>query len=89
MFILNFLIIFLIKIYRLFLSPILGQNCRFSPTCSSYAIDALKVHGFFYGSYLTFRRLIKCNPLGSCGYDPVPPKKKIKFSFLNFIFKRD
>ena len=66
----------LIKLYRLCLSPIFGSNCRFSPTCSSYAIEALKVHGLLFGSFLTFKRLIKCHPFGSHGYDPVPPKKK-------------
>ena len=76
MFILRFLIIMLIKLYRLCLSPILGSNCRFSPTCSSYAIEALKVHGLLFGSFLTFKRLMKCHPFGSHGYDPVPPKKK-------------
>ena len=66
----------LIKLYRLCLSPIFGSNCRFSPTCSSYAIEALKVHGLLFGSFLTFKRLMKCHPFGSHGYDPVPPKKK-------------
>lgn len=69
----------LIKLYRLCLSPVLGSNCRFSPTCSSYAIEALKVHGLFFGGFLTFKRLIKCHPFGSHGYDPVPKKKKLIF----------
>ena len=50
--------------------------CRFIPTCSCYAIEAIEVHGAFYGSYLAIKRLLRCNPLFKGGYDPVPPKKE-------------
>lgn len=49
--------------------------CRFTPTCSNYAIEAYEKHGFFCGTYLTIKRIIKCRPFGSFGYDPVPTKK--------------
>ena len=70
-----YLIIIPIRAYRLFVSPWLGQNCRFQPTCSEYAIEALRVHGIFKGFWLAFKRVCKCNPIAECGYDPVPEKK--------------
>lgn len=51
-------------------------SCRFTPTCSSYAIEALEMHGTIYGTYLTIRRILKCNPFTKPGYDPVPKKKE-------------
>jgi len=60
--------------YRLFLSPWLGSACRFEPTCSRYAIDALAVHGAAKGSYLTAGRLLRCHPWCAGGHDPVPAK---------------
>ena len=62
----------LIKLYRIFISPLLGSNCRHTPTCSKYGIIALKKHGVFKGSFLTAKRIVKCNPLFKGGYDPVP-----------------
>ena len=62
----------LIKLYRIFISPLLGSNCRHSPTCSEYGIIALKKYGVFKGTFLTAKRIIKCNPLFKGGYDPVP-----------------
>ena len=62
-----------IRGYRAFLSPWLGHSCRFQPTCSVYAIEALQTHGPVRGLWLTVRRLVRCNPWGSSGYDPVPP----------------
>ena len=62
----------LIKIYQKFLSPILGQNCRFHPTCSQYAIEALSSHGLFRGLILTLKRVARCNPWGGSGRDKVP-----------------
>jgi putative membrane protein insertion efficiency factor len=62
-----------IKAYRLILSPWVGHNCRFQPTCSCYALEALEQHGAARGGYLAVRRLARCHPLGSSGYDPVPP----------------
>ena len=64
--------ILLIRIYRIFLSPLLGSNWRHTPTCSEYGIIALKKHGVFKGSFLTAKRILKCNSLFKGGYDPVP-----------------
>jgi putative membrane protein insertion efficiency factor len=61
-----------IKLYKYLLSPWMGNNCRFYPSCSSYAEEAIKVHGVFKGTYLLGCRLIKCHPFGSSGHDPVP-----------------
>jgi uncharacterized protein len=77
----------LVKAYRLLLSPWLGQACRFEPTCSVYAIAALETHGAAVGSYLTLRRLARCQPWCEGGHDPVPPKtsghiKRTLFSSL-------
>ncbi len=65
-----------IRFYRLVVSPLIGSNCRFQPTCSEYAIEALKSHGAFRGGWLAARRIAKCHPLGGSGYDPVPGKPK-------------
>lgn len=65
-------LIALVKAYQLTLSPWLGGHCRFSPSCSWYAIDALRRHGPFRGSWLTARRLARCHPFHPGGYDPVP-----------------
>ena len=62
----------LIRIYQFLVSPILGQNCRFTPTCSQYSIDVLRLHGIISGSYLILKRIIRCNPWGGDGRDPVP-----------------
>lgn len=61
-----------VKLYQLTISPLLPASCRFVPTCSQYAVEALKKHGPLKGSYLTFRRLLRCHPWGGSGYDPVP-----------------
>jgi uncharacterized protein len=66
-------LIVLVKAYRLFLSPWLGSGCRFEPTCSSYSLQALQEHGAARGSYLTLRRLARCQPWCDGGHDPVPP----------------
>lgn len=73
---LQYLIILLLKGYRYFISPFLGRHCRFYPTCSSYAEQALREHGIFIGSYLTLRRILRCHPWHSGGFDPVPKKHK-------------
>ena len=62
----------LIRLYRIFISPLLGSNCRHIPTCSEYGIIALKKYGVFKGTFLTAKRIIKCNSLFKGGYDPVP-----------------
>ena len=65
-------LIFVVKAYRLLLSPWLGQSCRFEPTCSVYALQALEQHGSAAGSYLAAVRIVRCNPWCSGGHDPVP-----------------
>jgi len=67
-------IIFIIKIYRLLISPILKNNCRYIPTCSQYAIESLKEYGLIKGVFLTLKRVSSCHPFGGEGYDPVPKK---------------
>ncbi|MDR2353674.1 MAG: membrane protein insertion efficiency factor YidD [Deltaproteobacteria bacterium] len=68
-----------IRLYQRFISPLLPPACRFQPTCSAYALEALRVHGFWKGSYLAMRRLMRCHPFHPGGYDPVPPVKEKKF----------
>ena len=68
------LLIFLIRCYQRFLSPLLGKNCRFVPTCSQYAIEAIRIHGPAKGLVLAVWRILRCNPFGKCGRDPVPPR---------------
>ncbi|MEI7878089.1 MAG: membrane protein insertion efficiency factor YidD [Planctomycetota bacterium] len=58
--------------YQVVLGPLLGGHCRFTPSCSFYAIEALNTHGAWRGSRLTLRRLLRCQPWGGCGHDPVP-----------------
>jgi uncharacterized protein len=70
--ILSFPFIVLIKIYQKIISPILGPQCRFTPTCSNYALEALKKYGVFKGTWLAIKRISKCHPWGGKGYDPVP-----------------
>lgn len=65
-------LIFLIELYRTWISPMRLPTCRFEPTCSTYAVEALEVHGFWYGSALSLWRLLKCGPWHRPGYDPVP-----------------
>lgn len=62
----------LIRGYQLFLSPVLGNNCRFDPTCSAYAMEALARHGAVRGTWLGARRILRCHPWGGHGHDPVP-----------------
>lgn len=62
----------LVWVYRYTLSPLVGRNCRFEPTCSVYTMEALRRHGAFRGSWLALRRIGRCHPWGGSGYDPVP-----------------
>ena len=71
---LSLLLILPIRLYQILISPLLPNSCRFTPTCSAYAIEALRVHGPFVGLWLTIRRIVRCNPWGGSGYDPVPPR---------------
>lgn len=61
-----------VRAYRLLFSPWIGHSCRFQPTCSAYALEALRRHGGLRGSWLTLHRILRCNPWGGTGYDPVP-----------------
>lgn len=70
--ILSYPFILLIKIYQYVLSPLIGPKCRFTPTCSHYAIDAFKKYGIFKGGWLAVKRIANCRPGGGSGYDPVP-----------------
>ncbi len=65
-----------IRVYKAVLSPLIGDCCRFTPTCSRYAIEAIQVHGPYRGLWLTIKRLLRCRPYGPSGYDPVPPRTK-------------
>ena len=67
-------LIILIRAYQLIISPLLGSNCRFAPTCSEYAMESLKLHGLIKGLFLTIKRIGKCHPWGGHGYDPIPTK---------------
>jgi putative membrane protein insertion efficiency factor len=69
------LLIGLIQLYRYGISPFLGNHCRFHPSCSSYAIEAVQRHGSLHGSWLAVRRLSRCHPWHEGGLDPVPDKK--------------
>jgi len=71
----RWLLVALVRLYQLLLSPLLPPSCRFSPTCSAYAIEALRTHGAFVGSWLAARRLLRCHPFHPGGYDPVPDRK--------------
>ncbi len=74
---LNIVPILLIKFYQSFISPLLGPSCKYHPTCSRYALEAFRQHNFFYASWLTVWRVLRCNPFSKGGYDPVPPKTMI------------
>ena len=79
---LNKIIIFpfvlFIRVYQLIISPMLGSNCRFIPTCSEYAMESLKEYGLIKGFFLSIKRIGKCHPWGSHGYDPIPNKMEKK-----------
>lgn len=69
----------IIKLIKLYQATPLGSHskCRFTPTCSNYAIECFETYGVFKGFYLSFKRILRCNPLGKIGYDPVPKKEKV------------
>ncbi len=68
-----------IRGYQLLISPYLGRNCRFYPTCSQYAAEVIAVHGFLKGSFLAARRICRCAPWHPGGYDPIPPPDQRRF----------
>lgn len=72
----------LIYLYKWCISPLLAHNCRFYPTCSTYAIMAIKEFGAFYGLYLAIKRLLRCNPKSACGFDPLPSNIKGDIKWL-------
>lgn len=69
--------VLLVRFYQLAISPWLGSNCRYSPTCSHYMIEALRTHGLIKGLYLGIKRILRCHPWGGSGYDPVPKNKNL------------
>lgn len=66
------ILVFLIRVYQTLLSPLLGPRCRFYPSCSHYAVEAIRTHGAARGAWLALRRIVRCHPLNPGGYDPVP-----------------
>ena len=73
-----FPLILLVKIYQYCISPFTPPSCRFTPTCSQYAVEAIETHGLVKGGLLAAWRILRCNPLGRFGFDPVPPKGRWK-----------
>lgn len=73
--VISFPFIFLIKLYQWFISPLTPATCRYTPTCSHYAIEALQEWGIFKGSWLAIKRISSCHPWGGSGHDPVPKKE--------------
>jgi len=69
------IIIFIIKLYQYAISPFLGSNCRFMPTCSAYTIEAIQNFGIIKGIWLGMKRILRCRPGCSCGIDPLPKTK--------------
>ena len=76
--ILTYILIKLIKCYKFLISPLLGQSCRYLPTCSEYSIEALKTYGFFKGLLFSIKRILSCHPWGQGGFDPVKKEIKVK-----------
>ncbi len=74
----SYFFIKIIRLYQIILSPVLGSNCRYQPTCSQYMIDAINEWGIIKGIALGIKRIAKCHPLGSKGFDPAPKKIKGK-----------
>ncbi len=81
---LTYLLIVPVKIYQWMISPMLPGTCRYEPTCSQYAIEALQVHGPVKGLLMGTRRILSCHPWGGHGYDPVPPRGTSLFRFKKY-----
>lgn len=77
---LSSLLTLLVRFYKNFISPLTPGTCRYEPTCSTYMLKAIEIHGPFKGTWLGIKRISRCNPWGGCGYDPVPPKSAQKNS---------
>ena len=71
----RFLVLRIIRVYQKYLSPLLGPSCRFQPTCSEYTFQAIETYGVFKGGILAIKRILKCNPWGGSGADPLPKEK--------------
>lgn len=71
----KYVLIFLVRVYQVTLSPLKPPSCRYEPTCSTYMIEAIKEWGFLEGTWMGLKRIGRCRPGGSCGYDPVPKRK--------------
>ena len=71
----RFLVLKIIRVYQKYLSPLLGTSCRFHPTCSEYTFQAIETYGVFKGGILAIKRILKCNPWGGSGADPLPKEK--------------
>ena len=67
-----------LRFYKRFVSPLLPPACRYLPTCSDYAMEAVMTHGLFRGGWLAIKRICRCHPWGGSGYDPVPPQRRKK-----------
>ncbi|MBI1182794.1 membrane protein insertion efficiency factor YidD [bacterium] len=74
----SWLILLLVKIYQYLISPLWPASCRYTPTCSAYMVEAVKIHGPFAGFWLGIKRIGRCHPWGGFGWDPVPPKNSHK-----------
>jgi len=74
----TYILIKTIKCYQFLLSPLLGNSCRYFPSCSDYSIEALKTYGFFKGGYLSLKRILSCHPFKEGGIDPVKKEIKVK-----------
>ena len=74
----TYTLIKIIKCYKFLVSPLMGNNCRYFPSCSDYSIESLKTFGLFKGLYLTFRRILSCHPWSNGGFDPVEKQIKVK-----------
>lgn len=74
----------LIRFYQIAISPLLGPRCRYTPTCSQYALEAVALHGAGYGSWLACKRVCRCHPWGGHGYDPVPSIRQPMHQFISF-----
>lgn len=76
------LFLLLIYVYKFCISPLLPNTCRFYPTCSAYAVQAIKEYGAFKGVILAIKRILRCNPKSKCGFDPLPPNIKGEIKWL-------
>lgn len=79
----KYLLIGIVRLYQLTISPYLPSSCRYHPTCSTYAIEALREHGVVKGGWLTVKRIGRCHPWGESGYDPVPRHRDRQSQFSN------